>query len=95
MTEELNLALVVLGVGMITVFIILGLVVLTGHFLIKFVNNFFPAASIKSPLNAPVHAPQTSNKASSNSKATLAAIVAAVDLITGGKGKADKIEKIE
>ncbi len=94
MTDEIKLALVVLGVGMITVFVILGLVVLTGQILIKIVNSYFPAAAIKSPLsdlnvNPPI------NQGAKNSKATLAAIVAAVDLVTGGKGKANKIEKMD
>ena len=94
MSEELNLALVVLGVGMITVFVILGLVVLTGHFLIKVVNRFFPAASIKSPLNNPsLNAPIASSSVS-QPKSRSAAIVAAVDLMTGGKGKVEKIEKM-
>jgi len=93
LTEEIKLALVVLGVGMITVFVILGLVVLTGQLLIRIVNSYFPAAAIKSPLNDPSMIPAVVED-SKNSNATLAAIVAAVDLVTGGKGKAEKIERM-
>lgn len=94
MSEELNLALVVFGVGMITVFVILGLVVLTGHFLIKIVNRFFPEAAIKSPLISSKLNTSVNNH-SNPSKAKVAAIVAAIDLMTAGKGKVDRIEKID
>lgn len=94
MTEELNTALVVLGVGMITVIIILGLVVMTGDILIRIVNRFSPETAIKSPLNNPDLHPPSDISAEKNN-AGIAAIVAAVDIITGGKGKANKIEKID
>ena len=80
---------------MITVFVILGLVVLTGDLLIRVVNRYFPAASIKSPLGrADQQVSNTSNTSAMNDKSTVAAIVAAVDIITAGKGNAASIEKI-
>ena len=94
MSEEINIALTVLAVGMITVFIILGLVVLTGDVLIRIVNRFFPETAIKSPLNTPSNLAPTNLQPKTN-KSTLAAIVAAVDIVTGGTGKADKIEKVD
>ncbi len=93
MREEINTALVVLGVGMITVFIILGLVVLTGHLLINLVNRYFPEASIKSPLKSYGNINQNPLP-SQNDKSTIAAIITAVDIITEGKGKAVNIEKV-
>ena len=43
MTESLHSALIVLLIGMITVFVVLSLVVLTGKLLIYLVNEFGPA----------------------------------------------------
>jgi oxaloacetate decarboxylase (Na+ extruding) subunit gamma len=94
MSEEVYTALVVLGVGMITVFFILGLVVLTGSLLIRLVNKFSPEVAIKRPLISADNITQTVLQ-SKNKKSSIAAIIASVDLITGGKGKADKIERIE
>jgi len=79
---------------MVTVFAILGLVVLSGHLLIKIVNTFFPAASIKSPLTETKLVSPTLSKPQ-NSKSTIAAIIATVDLVTEGKGKVSKIERID
>ena len=94
MSEEVYTALIVLGVGMITVFFILGLVVLTGSVLIRLINNFSPEVAIKRPLISADNITQTALQ-SKNKKSSIAAIIASVDLITGGKGKADKIERIE
>jgi len=94
LTQDINTALEVLGVGMVTVFAILGLVVLSGHLLIKIVNTFFPATSIKSPLASANLATPTPSKPQ-DSKSTLAAIIATVDLVTEGKGKVSKIERID
>ncbi len=79
---------------MITVFIILGLVVLSGHFLIRIINAYFPPNAIKRPMGDSISSPSSVALAKSD-KSSIAAIVAAVDLFTGGKGKAEKIERIE
>lgn len=94
MSPEVNTALVVLMVGMITVFIILGLVVLTGHFLIKTVNTFFPAPIIEIAKGSE-RINQSASSTKKVSKPTVAAIVTAVDLFTSGKGKVNKIEKLD
>ena len=83
MDNGLNLALMLLLVGMFTVFVILLLVVLTGKVLIRFINRYFPE-SIKEPVKAA--ADITSKK--------IAAIISAVDIITSGKGRVSKIDKI-
>lgn len=83
MNPELLQSLSVLAVGMITVFSILGLVVLTGQTLIRIVNRMTPDP-----------APATPAVKSAISKGKLTAIVATVDIVTEGKGKITKIEKI-
>lgn len=81
MNEALSQAVLVLAIGMITVFLILGLVVISGQTLIRIVNHFSPE---------PVEVP--SKKKMSAKK--VAAIVTAVDLMTKGRGKVEKIEKL-
>ena len=88
MNEPLSDALLVLAVGMITVFVILSLVVLSGNLLIKVVNRFFPE---NEPITISKSKVQNSQNEISSSK--MAAIVAAVDVITQGRGKISKIEK--
>ena len=92
MGESLSTAFFVSFVGMITVFIILSLVVLTGKLLIKTMNTFFPA--IKTEQNSPVTTPSFQRDLKTFDRSTLAAIVTAVDTITFGKGKVSKIEKM-
>ena len=91
MGESVSTAVLVSLIGMVTVFIILGLVVLTGKILIRFVNAFFPIA--ETVIQAP-NALKTRTKKKSFDKSTLAAIVTTIDTITNGKGKVNKIEKI-
>jgi len=93
MSENVQTALLLLLVGMITVFIILSLVVLTGNLLIKFVNRFYPDAPIKGMNKLGVRLKHPSNSAIVPAK--LAAITAAVQVVTEGKGRITKIEKIE
>lgn len=91
MGESISTAILVSLIGMVTVFVILGLVVLTGKTLIRVVNTFFPIEEI-TPSSSTTFQPQTLKK--SFEKSTLAAIITSVDTITYGKGKVDKIEKI-
>ncbi len=91
MGESIGTAILVSLIGMVTVFVILGLVVLTGKTLIRAVNTFFPIIEIE-----PV-TPLTSDNPKQNksfNKSTLAAIITSVDTITYGKGKVHKIEKV-
>ena len=84
MEESLSNAFSILAVGMITVLIILGLVVVIGNLLIRVTNKFWPL-------------PSSPGKAGAGHgyipSGTLAAIIAAVEAFTGGKGKVTKIEK--
>lgn len=83
MEQNLSNALSILAVGMVTVIIILALVVVIGNFLIQVTNKFWPQTEILSKKNG---------SSPSISAGTLAAIVAAVDAFTRGKGKITKIE---
>jgi oxaloacetate decarboxylase gamma subunit len=84
--DNFELALQLLGIGMLTVFVILFLVVLIGNVIIKFVNRYLPEAP--KPVRKIAAATQA---AISPSK--MAAIVSAVQIVTGGRGKITSIEK--
>jgi oxaloacetate decarboxylase gamma subunit len=86
--NAINEALQLLLVGMGTVFIILGLVVFLGRQLIGAVNRWMPEAVSTniSPSAAP---------SSAIEPGVLAAIVAAVDSVTGGKGNVEHVEKLK
>jgi len=83
MIENIELGLNLMVIGMTTVFAILFLVVVGGRILIQLVNKFYPEVPV----------PHTSVPDNSNSK--LAAIIAAVDIITSGKGRIDHIREID
>lgn len=84
--ENLNTALLLMVVGMATVFAILLIVINLGKALIALVNKYAPeeAAPVKASANVPAPVPGN----------ILAAINAAVTVVTQGKGKVAKVEKI-
>jgi len=84
--ENLNLALLLMVVGMATVFAILLIVIYLGKLLIALVNKYAPeeVAPAKQAANAPA----------AISGNIMAAINAAVTVVTQGKGKVAKVEKI-
>lgn len=84
--QAVNQALLILFVGMFTVFVILALVVWTGWGLIHLTNRLTqkPAKSRR------VIIPPPSDRISAKK---LAAIAAAVELATDGRGKIEKIER--
>lgn len=83
--NDFNTAILLMLVGMITVFIILLIVMGLGKSLIAFVNKFVPAEEVPAK-KAQAPAPIPAN--------ILAAINAAVSVVTHGKGKVSKVEKI-
>lgn len=85
--EDLERALSLLGIGMITVFVVLALVVVTGNLLIRFVNAFLPEPASASGVASSSPSPQISPK-------KIAAITAAVHQLSGGKASIEKIEKL-
>lgn len=85
--ENLETALLLMVVGMSTVFVILLIVIYLGKFLITLVNKYapeevLPAKQVASRGPAPI------------SGTILAAITAAVNVVTQGKGKITKVEKL-
>ena len=85
--EDLGLALELILVGMITVFLILSLVVLIGNLIIGFVNKYLPEKAKQLVLD-------TGNSTDEISRKKLAALVTAVKIVTKGKGRVTKIEKL-
>lgn len=85
--ENLETALLLMVVGMATVFVILLIVIYLGKLLISLVNKYAPeeVVSVKQTSSqAPVPIPGN----------ILAAITAAVNVVTQGKGKVTKVEKL-
>lgn len=89
MPAELQTALLLLVVGMITVFVILSLVVFTGRTLIWVVNKYF---SEEEKITYEYTAPYIEDDVIYKKK--LAAITAAVEIATRGKGKITKVERV-
>ena len=85
--ENLETAFLLMVVGMATVFVILLIVIYLGKLLISLVNKYAPeeVVSVKQTSSqAPVPIPGN----------ILAAITAAVNVVTQGKGKVTKLEKL-
>ncbi len=85
MNGDINEALILLVVGMVTVFSILALIVVLGNILIKIINKYFPEKEI------PAVVKKVSQGVIDPKK--MAAIVSAVDIITQGKGKVTSVKK--
>ena len=84
MSGEYALAFKLLGVGMITVFLILFLVVVFGNVIIRLVNHYFPETDKVVP------SPESEEYIG---RKKLAAITAAVHIATKGRGKITHIER--
>ena len=85
--ENLETAFLLMVVGMATVFVILLIVIYLGKLLISLVNKYAPeeVVSVKQTSSqAPVPIPGN----------ILAAITAAVNVVTQGTGKVTKVEKL-
>lgn len=84
MENSVASALELMLIGMITVFAVLSLVVITGNVLIRLVNRF--ASAPAAPPAPPVSGGGTNPK-------TVAALAATVAAITRGKGQIERIER--
>lgn len=84
--SDMSVALELLGVGMITVFVILSLVVILGQLIIRFVNRFMPEVE-KVVASGAGHGSEIHPK-------KVAAIVSAVKTITNGTGRVTKIDRM-
>lgn len=90
MIQETNQAIALLFIGMITVFVILGLVILTGNLVIRAVNKWG-----KDPLKSTKVKPLVNRQQKSVlSPKVIAAISAAVFNLTEGRARIEKIEKV-
>lgn len=88
--EHFELGLLLMVVGMLTVFAILLLVIGMGKGLIILINKYFPdplvaSGGTRNAVAAPADKPLSGS--------TAAAIVSAVSVLTAGQGKVTKIEK--
>ena len=85
--ENIETAILLMVVGMATVFVILLIVIYLGKLLITLVNKYAPEEVVPVKREASQGpAPVPGN--------ILAAITAAVNVVTQGKGKITKVEKI-
>lgn len=84
---DMGFALQLMGIGMITVFVILALVVFLGNVIIRFVNKYLPEEVSKKVV-------QVTTQANEFNRKKIAAIVSAVKTVTEGKGHVTKIEKL-
>jgi len=85
--NDMGIAFELLGVGMVTVFLILSLVVILGNLIIRFVNRFIPEVqNISTKMADAVKTEIHPNK--------MAAIVSAVDKVTKGTGRVTRVKKI-
>jgi oxaloacetate decarboxylase (Na+ extruding) subunit gamma len=82
--QPLNEAFSIMIVGMITVIFILLLIVLIGDLLIRLSNKYLPEEIVEIKTKKTVEP----------SDNTYAAISAAIDIVTKGRGKATNIKKI-
>lgn len=82
--DNLGIGLLLMVVGMVTVFIILLIVIYFSKFLISLVNKFAPSEE---------HVKISPQRAIADND-SVAAIKAAVKVLTAGKGKVVKIEKL-
>lgn len=89
--ENIETGLLLMVVGMTTVFAILLIVINLGKGLIALVNKYAPEEVVVKKQAA---VQTTAAQAGNISGKTTAAIVAAVSMVTGGQGKVTKIEKI-
>lgn len=84
--ENLNSALLLLAIGMGTVFIILVFIILFSQLLIKVINRYFPEEVSK-------QATKSIEKIDSVPPKVIAAISTAINICSNGKMKVSKIEK--
>jgi oxaloacetate decarboxylase gamma subunit len=89
MSPDIQTAFSLLLIGMLSVFVILFLVVSAGRLLIYVVNTYFPNTADEGSLGIP----KTIYKPRSINRKKLAAITAAVDQVTQGRGKIITIER--
>jgi oxaloacetate decarboxylase gamma subunit len=86
MSTSISTAITLMVVGMITVFLVLFLVYITGNILIRAINRWIPDTSIPVPVNSGSPSSEIPSK-------TIAAITTAVEIVSDGKAQIINIEK--
>ncbi|MDR2918557.1 MAG: OadG family protein [Tannerella sp.] len=89
--ENLGHGLLLMMVGMVTVFAVLLIVIGLGKLLINLVNKYAPEEVVKA--TRPAVATAVVGNSNDVSDPVVAAIVSAVSTITNGKGKVTSIKK--
>ena len=93
--ENLDTALLLMVVGMVTVFAILFIVIYMGKLLIALVNKYAPEEVATHKDGTPAPAPIPANiLAAINAAVSVVTHNAAVSVVTHGKGKVAKVEKL-
>lgn len=92
--ENFETGLLLMVVGMTTVFAILLLVIFIGKGLITLVNKYAPEEITAKKTGLTSAAKNIAEKVGNLSGQETAAIISAVSMVTGGQGKVIKIEKI-
>jgi len=85
--NDMGIAFELMGVGMVTVFLILSLVVILGNLIIRFVNRFIPEINMVSDQMSDVIKSEIHPR-------KVAAIVSTVNVVTNNTGRVIKIEKL-
>lgn len=91
--ENLGYGLLLMMVGMVTVFVVLLIVIGLGKLLINLVNKYAPEEVVKAARPAIVTAGTSGAVGSGVPDSVVAAIVSAVSTVTNGKGKVTSIKK--
>ena len=89
--ENIETGLLLMCVGMSTVFVILLIVIYLGKLLISLVNKYAPEEVLA---KKPARTNNQASQAGSPTTAEAAAIISAVSMFTRGTGKVIKIEKL-
>ena len=92
--ENIETGLLLMAVGMTTVFAILLLVINLGKGLIALVNKYAPEDIVVKKQSPVQTHPSATRPATDITGPTTAAIISAVSVVTRGQGKVTKIEKL-
>lgn len=92
--ENLETGLLLMVVGMTTVFMILLMVIFLGKGLIALVNKYAPEENVAKKAGLLAVPSVVADRINNLSGQETAAIVSAVSMMTGGQGRVIKIEKI-
>ena len=93
MPPDFQKALIVLAVGMGTVFLVLSLIVGVGRLLIQLVNRFSNPTKVKTSKSVTTFVGV--KKSGTLDPKKIAAIAAAIDIVTHGHAKIEQIQRVD